>query len=192
MLAATAGAQEEQTAQTSHQITIEGRTLKYTAITGRLPIRDSETGEVRASIFFVAYTVDSAKPRPLTFAWNGGPGSSSFCGANSQDMRVTNQKTPRGRADVIATIFDRSCSTRRIWCMPARAAERLGTPPRHSSGAWDKDGTGTRRKRLRPIRGLTPFTVWNPIRRRRCRKTRLWWDRETDRPGWPSRGCGEP
>ena len=77
-LAVTAAcAQDDQIAVTQHQITIDGHTLKYTARAGRLPIRDSATGEIRASIFFVAYNVDSAKPRPLTFAWNGGPGSSS-------------------------------------------------------------------------------------------------------------------
>jgi carboxypeptidase C (cathepsin A) len=60
-----------------HHINVGGHVLIYTARAGRLPIRDSESGEVHGSIFFVAYTVDSAKPRPLTFAWNGGPGASS-------------------------------------------------------------------------------------------------------------------
>jgi len=77
ILAASANAQDDQIAVTQHQITVDGYTLHYMARAGRLPIRDSATGEVRASIFFVAYTVDSPKLRPLTFAWNGGPGSSS-------------------------------------------------------------------------------------------------------------------
>jgi len=70
----------DQIVTTKHQVTVAGRVLKYTARAGRLPILDNETGEVHGRIFFTAYTLDPAPnqaPRPLTFAWNGGPGSSS-------------------------------------------------------------------------------------------------------------------
>lgn len=50
--------------------------LKYIASVGMLPIKDA-LGETKAGIFYTAYTVDSKKPRPLTFSFNGGPGSSS-------------------------------------------------------------------------------------------------------------------
>ncbi len=50
--------------------------LKYTATVGMIPIKDA-LGEVKAGIFYTAYTVESNKPRPLTFSFNGGPGSSS-------------------------------------------------------------------------------------------------------------------
>ncbi|HWS98101.1 MAG TPA: hypothetical protein VN620_16680, partial [Candidatus Methylomirabilis sp.] len=65
--------------QTHHQITLNGRTLHYTATAGRLPIKDP-TGKIDAEMFFVAYTLDGADPakRPLTFSFNGGPGSASF------------------------------------------------------------------------------------------------------------------
>jgi carboxypeptidase C (cathepsin A) len=65
--------------QTHHQITLNGRTLHYTATTGRLPIKDP-TGKIDAEMFFVAYTLDGADPakRPLTFSYNGGPGSASI------------------------------------------------------------------------------------------------------------------
>lgn len=65
---------------TRHQITVEERTLSYTAKAGRLPICDNETGEVHAHMFFMAYTLDSDPnqgQRPITFLWNGGPGASS-------------------------------------------------------------------------------------------------------------------
>src|SRR5262245_16622220 len=71
---------EDQIVTTKHQVTIGGRVLRYTARAGRLPILDNETGEVHGRMFFTAYTLDSAlnqSPRPLTFLWNGGPGSSS-------------------------------------------------------------------------------------------------------------------
>lgn len=64
---------------THHQITVDGKALKYTATAGRLPIKLSD-GKIEAEMFFVAYTLDGQDPskRPLTFAFNGGPGSSSI------------------------------------------------------------------------------------------------------------------
>lgn len=63
---------------THHQTTVNGVTLKYTATAGRLPIKRGD-GKIEAEMFFVAYTLDGADPakRPLTFAFNGGPGSAS-------------------------------------------------------------------------------------------------------------------
>jgi len=62
---------------TQHQITINGLALKYTARAGFLSLRD-EFNDIHARIFYVAYQLDRGtdkSPRPLTFAWNGGPGS---------------------------------------------------------------------------------------------------------------------
>ncbi|MGA7288057.1 MAG: peptidase S10, partial [Terriglobales bacterium] len=63
---------------THHQATVNGKMLNYTATTGRLPIK-REDGKIEAEMFFVAYTLDGqdAGRRPLTFAFNGGPGSAS-------------------------------------------------------------------------------------------------------------------
>src|SRR5947207_1267717 len=64
---------------TRHQVTVGGKTLHYTATTGLLPIQN-EKGEIEAKLFYVAYKLDSDTPqeqRPLTFSFNGGPGSSS-------------------------------------------------------------------------------------------------------------------
>jgi len=63
---------------THHEITVDGRLLKYSATAGRLPIKDAED-KIEAEMFFVAYTLDNADPaaRPVTFAYNGGPGSAS-------------------------------------------------------------------------------------------------------------------
>jgi len=60
---------------THHQITVDGKLLKYSATTGRLPIKRGD-GKIEAEMFFVAYTLDGqdAARRPLTFAFNGGPG----------------------------------------------------------------------------------------------------------------------
>ncbi len=64
---------------THHQITVDGKLLKYTATTGRLPIKRQD-GKIEAEMFYVAYTLDGQDPakRRLTFAFNGGPGSASI------------------------------------------------------------------------------------------------------------------
>jgi carboxypeptidase C (cathepsin A) len=64
---------------THHQIMVDGKALKYTATAGRLPIKRGD-GRIEAEMFYVAYTLDGqdAAKRPLTFAFNGGPGSASI------------------------------------------------------------------------------------------------------------------
>ena len=65
--------------ETRHEVVVGGSPLRYTAEAGTLPIR-SDTGETEGEIFYIAYTAeeDSAPAdRPLTFSFNGGPGSSS-------------------------------------------------------------------------------------------------------------------
>ena len=63
---------------THHQVSLNGKTLKYTATAGRLPIKRDD-GKIEAEMFFVAYALDGQdlSKRPLTFAFNGGPGSAS-------------------------------------------------------------------------------------------------------------------
>jgi carboxypeptidase C (cathepsin A) len=73
-------AQEEPISTTHHTVTVGGTTLSYTARAGRIPIRDNEAGDVHGQMFFVSYTLDRGPRdpvRPLTFVWNGGPGSNS-------------------------------------------------------------------------------------------------------------------
>jgi carboxypeptidase C (cathepsin A) len=64
---------------THRQMALDGKPLKYTATAGRLPIKRGD-GKIEAEMFFVAYTLDGqdAGKRPLTFAFNGGPGSASI------------------------------------------------------------------------------------------------------------------
>src|ERR1700686_4217960 len=63
---------------THHQVALNGKTLSYTATAGRLPIKRGD-GKIEAEMFFVSYTLDGqeAGKRPLTFSFNGGPGSAS-------------------------------------------------------------------------------------------------------------------
>jgi carboxypeptidase C (cathepsin A) len=64
---------------THHEMKLEGKTLKYTATAGRLPIKRGD-GKIEAEMFFVAYTLDGqeSSKRPVTFAFNGGPGSATI------------------------------------------------------------------------------------------------------------------
>jgi carboxypeptidase C (cathepsin A) len=69
----------ENTIVTHHTATIAGKRIAYTATAGTLLLRDA-TGAPTASIFYIAFTADHRGPvseRPLTFAYNGGPGGSS-------------------------------------------------------------------------------------------------------------------
>jgi carboxypeptidase C (cathepsin A) len=70
---------EEPPVVTHHEIRAGGKTLRYTATVGMMPIKNRD-GETEARIFFMAYTLDDAgnrSRRPLTFSFNGGPGSAS-------------------------------------------------------------------------------------------------------------------
>lgn len=63
---------------THHQITANGKPLRYTATVGRFAIKP-ENGPAEAAIFFTAYALDGeeTKTRPLTFVFNGGPGTAT-------------------------------------------------------------------------------------------------------------------
>ena len=54
---------------------MDGKTLKYTVTVGAVPVRDKD-GKVAGNVVVTAYTMDGEN-RPVTFAFNGGPGASS-------------------------------------------------------------------------------------------------------------------
>ena len=81
---------------TEHEITVDEKVVHYKATAGTLPLFDEASGDVKARIFFVSYerlepdqssSVAQGGPekwvasdpatRPVTFCFNGGPGSSS-------------------------------------------------------------------------------------------------------------------
>ncbi|MGA1249028.1 MAG: S10 family serine carboxypeptidase-like protein, partial [Candidatus Kapaibacteriota bacterium] len=63
---------------TKGTVSIKGKSISYTATTGYMNITD-DNGVVKATMFYVAYvrTDGATEKRPITFAFNGGPGSSS-------------------------------------------------------------------------------------------------------------------
>lgn len=78
---------KEQISQTQHSVSINGQEISYTVTAGTIILKEeskrdekSEGEKAKASVFFIAYTkdnVDDISQRPLTFSFNGGPGSSS-------------------------------------------------------------------------------------------------------------------
>jgi len=70
---------KDELSETTNSVTINGVEVKYKATAGTLMIKDEE-GKPHVSFFFVAYTrldETNANERPVTFSFNGGPGSSS-------------------------------------------------------------------------------------------------------------------
>ncbi|PAX07564.1 S10 family peptidase [Sphingomonas lenta] len=69
---------EEQEVRSRGSVAVDGRRLPYTATAGTLTIRDVE-GKPTASMFYTSYTLDGQRAgsseRPVTFFFNGGPGS---------------------------------------------------------------------------------------------------------------------
>jgi len=69
----------EKIVKSKHTVVIDGQEIAYTATAGTLILKDEED-KPKASLFYVAYTrdgVEDVTKRPLTFSFNGGPGSSS-------------------------------------------------------------------------------------------------------------------
>lgn len=70
---------KEKKVESKHRITLDGQKIDYTAVAGTIMLRDAED-KPTAEIFYIAYTRDGMEDlsrRPVTFSFNGGPGSSS-------------------------------------------------------------------------------------------------------------------
>lgn len=71
--------EKEEFSETLHQVTINDTIVKYKAVAGTLILKDEKCKQ-KASIFYISYTkegTENAGDRPITFCFNGGPGSSS-------------------------------------------------------------------------------------------------------------------
>src|ERR1700676_1177116 len=78
---AVGGDIDETPVVTHHSVTVHGKALTYTATVAQLPLKNPANGETEAHIFYMAYTLDGQSDltkRPLTFCFNGGPGSASM------------------------------------------------------------------------------------------------------------------
>jgi carboxypeptidase C (cathepsin A) len=71
----------EEAVVTRHRGTFGGRAVAYTATAELMPLFDGRTGNERGRLFYVAYQAEGIKRpevRPITFIYNGGPGSPSL------------------------------------------------------------------------------------------------------------------
>lgn len=70
---------KEEVIVTEHTLNINGKAVPYKASTGIAQLKDDK-GTVKANLFYIAYTrsdVENPSQRPISFCFNGGPGSSS-------------------------------------------------------------------------------------------------------------------
>jgi len=81
----------EKVSTTHHTANIDGKQIAYTANTGTMVLRD-ENGKPKATVFYISYTKDQTDvaTRPVTFFYNGGPGSASIW----LDMGIMSPKHP--------------------------------------------------------------------------------------------------
>ena len=136
---------------THSQVVVGGKTLKYTARAGLLPLFDNDTGELMARMFFVSYTVDraaGAPARPLTFVWNGGPGSNAgqvACGRVRPQAHQDRRRLP----GVGAQHRDRAPRQPgdMAWCQRSRISRsgRHGVQPRDDHRVSRHSVLGSRR-----------------------------------------------
>jgi carboxypeptidase C (cathepsin A) len=71
---------KDELTETTNTVSIHGTEVKYRATAGTMVIKDEESKPL-VSFFFIAYTSldhTNLSERPLTFSFNGGPGSSSI------------------------------------------------------------------------------------------------------------------
>jgi carboxypeptidase C (cathepsin A) len=96
---------------TNHTTTINGQVIPYTATVGFMQVTSADLS-AKACLFYTAYTVapSNGKPRPVTFAFNGGPGSASLwlhlgmLGPKRVDMGLEGMNPPAS-LDLISNQF---------------------------------------------------------------------------------------
>ncbi|MFQ5730147.1 MAG: S10 family peptidase, partial [Waddliaceae bacterium] len=70
---------KEELSETYHALMINGEAIRYKASAGTMLLKD-EKQKPKAAVFYIAYTkegVEDVSNRPITFCFNGGPGSSA-------------------------------------------------------------------------------------------------------------------
>ncbi len=111
----------ETSSVTKHDWSANGTTIHYTATAGNLLIKD-EKDAANGSIFYVAYTQDGvdAKNRPVTFFYNGGPGSATVwlhMGSFGPVRVVTSSRRRPVRRHLRWFQISTACWIRATWCL---------------------------------------------------------------------------
>jgi carboxypeptidase C (cathepsin A) len=157
----------ENAAITHHTATIGGRKIAYTARAGHLVTIDMSNAKPAAKIFYVAFTADDTKPtsRPVTFFYNGGPGSSSvFLLLGSFGPRRIHTNMPQFTPPAPYILEDNpdsllDCSDL-VFIDPVGTGYSAAICPRRNGDFWGVDQDAGAIKQF-VKRYLTAFNRWN-------------------------------
>jgi carboxypeptidase C (cathepsin A) len=157
----------ENVAVTRHTVTIAARALAYTARAGHLVAVDALSAKPAAKIFYVSFTLDDADPstRPVTFFYNGGPGSSSvFLLLGSFAPRRIRTSMPQFTPPAPYTIEDNPDSlldrSDLVFIDPVGTGYSAAISPRRNVDFWGVDQDARSIKQF-VKRYLTLYNRWN-------------------------------
>jgi carboxypeptidase C (cathepsin A) len=157
----------ESASVTRHSLAINGATIPYTATAGHLVAIDPSSALPAAKIFYVAFTADDTAPstRPITFFYNGGPGSSSvFLLLGSFGPRRIKTAMPSFTPPAPYTLEDNLDSlldhTDMVFLNPVGTGYSAAITPNKNGDFWGVDQDARCIKQFIK-RYLTVFRRWN-------------------------------
>jgi len=157
----------ENTAITQKRITLNGKPIPYTASAGHLVTTELYSAQPTAKIFYVSFTANGADPskRPITFFYNGGPGSSSvYLLLGSFGPRRIKTSMPDFTPPAPYALQDNQDSlldhTDLVFINPVGTAYSAAIAPRKNSDFWGVDEDARSIKQF-VKRYLTVFDRWN-------------------------------
>jgi len=157
----------ENAAITSQAVTINGSTIRYTARAGHLVTTDLYSARPAAKIFYVAFTANVVHPssRPVTFFYNGGPGSSCvFLLLGSFGPRRIKTSMPRFTPPAPYALEDNQDSlldhTDLVFINPVGTGYSAAIAPGKNGDFWGVDEDARAIKQFIK-RYLTVFNRWN-------------------------------
>jgi carboxypeptidase C (cathepsin A) len=157
----------ENAAVTQHTVTIGDKEIAYTARAGHLVTLGMLHAKPAAKFFYVAFTADDADPtkRPVTFFYNGGPGSSSvFLLLGSFGPRRIHTDMPHFTPPAPYILEDNSDSlldcTDLVFINPVGTGYSAAICPRRNVDFWGVDKDARSIKQF-VKRYLTAFNRWN-------------------------------
>jgi carboxypeptidase C (cathepsin A) len=157
----------ENAAITGHTLAINGTSIPYTARAGHLVTADLYSALPAAKIFYVAFTANVANPssRPITFFYNGGPGSSSvFLLLGSFGPRRIKTSMPSFTPPAPYAMEDNQDSlldhTDLVFINPVGTGYSAAIAPRKNGDFWGVDEDARCIKQFIK-RYLTVFNRWN-------------------------------
>jgi carboxypeptidase C (cathepsin A) len=157
----------ENAAVTRHKATINGTTIAYTARAGHLVTTEQYSAQPAAKIFYVSFTAEvaEASTRPVTFFYNGGPGSSSvFLLLGSFGPRRIRTSMPHFTPPAPYAIIDNPDSlldqTDLVFINPVGTGYSGAIAPKKNKDFWGVDKDAFSIKQF-VKRYLTVYNRWN-------------------------------